>query len=492
MVRFFVRVLPVCCFTLLLTAVSFPQSQSGQSPQVEALQQQMSRLQEQVEQLQAEIKRLSANPSDAQGVTASGQATPPLQQGTKDEVTARLNQSASHEAGKQVAGYESYSEDPEAAPRIDNAPLDPRFPGYFRLPGTDTLLKIGGYFKSDFIRDLRPAGDPERFIPSSIPVPSSGGTTNSTVSVRPTRLNLDFLIPLEKAGSVRFFLEGDLFGSSSTTPRMRHAYAQVQNFLIGQTFSNFQDPDAGPDQLDFQGPNAQVSIRNPQFRYTIPIAAKTSIRLALEKASSDVAFKTPQFSALPSNQAPDGTLTFRHDGTLGHIQISGLFRSVGAFLPNGVSDSVFGWGINGSGALKTFGSDTAVAQVAYGHGIERYLNDTSGLGIDATVISNQDPHLRALPVLAAYGSYQHYWFDKLRSSAMYGFVEVENTPFQPTSAFHHSNYTAANLIWNAVGSLNVGVEFLYGWTIEKNHASGNAPRLMLSAKYSFVKSKKSK
>jgi hypothetical protein len=46
------------------------------------------------------------------------------------------------------------------------------------------------------------------------------------------------------------------------------AYTQVKNFLIGQTFSNFQDPDSGPDTLDFQGPNSQVAIRNPQIRYT--------------------------------------------------------------------------------------------------------------------------------------------------------------------------------------------------------------------------------
>src|SRR6185369_10132734 len=136
------------------------------------------------------------------------------------------------------------------------------------------------------------------------------------------RLSLDFLIPTERLGSVRFYVEGDLFGSNATTPRMRHAYAQVKNFLLGQTFSNFQNPDAGPDQLDFQGPNAQVSLRNPQFRYSIALAKKTSLRFSIEKASSDVAFKTPEFNALPSNQAPDGTVTFRREMGWGHVQLS--------------------------------------------------------------------------------------------------------------------------------------------------------------------------
>ncbi|MFL6439954.1 MAG: DcaP family trimeric outer membrane transporter [Terriglobales bacterium] len=473
-----------CVIALLLYASAlYSQSSDPTATAVEALRQQLASLQTQMADVQNQLNKLSAHTTDLQ----SSRNPSPQQSSEKEELTEELNKQAKHQTGEAVAAYETYSQDPQAAPRVDNSPLDPNFPGYFRLPGTNTLLKIGGYFKTDFVRDLRPAGDPERFIPSSIPVPTSGGGTNSTVSVRPTRLNLDFLIPVQDVGSVRFFVEGDLFGSSSTTPRMRHAYAQVKNFLIGQTFSNFQDPDSGPDQLDFQGPNAQVSLRNPQFRYTIPLAQKTTFRLALEKASSDIAFTTPEFKALPSNQSPDGTATLRHDMDRGHVQLSGLFRSVGAFLPNGVSDSVFAWGFNFTGSQKTFGKDTFVYQGVYGHGIERYLNDTSGLGIDAAVKSTQDPHLEAVPVVAAYGSYQHFWVDRVRSSVMYGFVQADNTNFQPGTVFHQSNYASANVIWNVVGSLHIGTEFLYGWVVKKDGSTGNVPRLMLSAKYNFVK-----
>jgi hypothetical protein len=473
-----------CVMVLLLCASALYSQNSDPSPAaVEALRQQLAHLQTQMADVQNQLNRLSARGNESPAASSSAAQ----QSSDKEEVAEELNNQAKHQTGEAVATYETYSQDSQAAPRVDNSPLDPNFPGYFRLPGTKTLLKIGGYFKNDFIRDLRPAGDSERFIPSSIPVPTSGGGTNSTVSVRPTRLNLDFLVPIEDLGSVRFFVEGDLFGSSSTTPRMRHAYAQMKNFLIGQTFSNFQDPDSGPDQLDFQGPNAQVSLRNPQFRYSIPLASKTTFRLSLEKASSDIAFKTPEFNALPNNQAPDGTVTLRHDMDKGHIQMSGLFRSVGAFLPTGVRESVFGWGFNFTGSQKTSGKDTFVYQAVYGDGIERYLNDTSGLGIDASVKSTVDRHLKAVPVVAAYGSYQHFWVDRVRSSLMYGFVQVDNTTFQPGTVFHQSNYTAANLIWNVVGSLHVGTEFLYGWVVKKDGSSGNVPRLMLSAKYNFVK-----
>jgi hypothetical protein len=389
-----------------------------------------------------------------------------------------------------TTGYQTFALDPEAAPRVDNAPLDPRFPGFFRLPGTPTFMKIGGYFKTDFIYDGKPAGDPERFIPSSFPV-GQPGVNNTTVSIRPTRMNLDFRVPVKELGDVRFYVEADFFGSNSTSPRLRHAYTQAKNFLIGQTFSNFQDPDAGPDGLDFQGPNSQVAIRNPQFRYTHPLGEKTSLSFAVEKASSDIAFKTPEFSAQPNSPGPDGTVKFRWENDGGHIQVAGLFRAIGAYLPNGKADSVFGWGVMIAGAQKVAGKDTLTYQIAYGDGIERYLNDTSGLGIDAAVVSTSQPYLRATPVIAPYLGYQHYWSSKVRSSAIYGFDQVNNTAYQSGSTYHNSNYMAGNLIWNVFGSLNVGGEFLYGWVEKKDGSSVNAPRIMFSAKYDFNFARKS-
>jgi hypothetical protein len=176
-------------------------------------------------------------------------------------------------------------------------------------------------------------------------------------------------------------------------------------------------------------------------------------------------------------------MKFRQETKGGHIQVAGLFRAVSAYLPNGKSDSVFGWGVMVAGAQKVIGKDTFTYQAAYGRGIERYLNDTSGLGIDAAVVGTNQPYLRALPVIAPYFGYQHYWASKVRSSVIYGFDQVNNTAYQPGSTYHKSNYVAGNLIWNVFGTLNVGSEFLYGWVKRKDDSSANAPRIMISAKY---------
>lgn len=486
------------CAVFLVTGLRsvHAQGQEPTSAQIEALQRKLDSLQGQVTEVQRELKQLSvsgkapvapaapAAPINPANVTETKVGAEP-QEDTKAQAEAELTPKKV-EIGKSTSDYRTYAQDPQAAPRINNEPLDPRFPGYFRLPGTSNLLRIGGYAKTDFIYDLKPAGNVDSFIPATIPIPAPAEFTNSTISVRPTRMSLDFLVPTS-SGSLRFYIEADLFGSNATTPRLRHAYGQAKNFLIGQSFSNFMDPDAGPDQLDFQGPNAQVSIRNPQFRFSTLVAERTTFSLSAEKPTSDVAFTTPDFSAQPNSPAPDGTFKLRREMERGHVQFSVLLRDVAAFAPNNRHDSVLGWGFNLAGSERLFGKDTLVYEGTYGHGIERYINDTSGLGIDAAIISSQNTKLTAVPVVATYGGFQHFWVPRLRSNAVYGFLQVQNTAFQPGPTFHESNYMAGNLIWNPFGSLTVGTEFLYGWRVNKNNATGNAPRIMFSAKYNFIR-----
>jgi hypothetical protein len=476
-------------FVYAVTLLGPHVAEAQTSPEAQSAQELRQQLDELRSQMADQMKRMNTLQTRLEEMERARTAAPPAapqQAATPAASSANVPPSVSTDQVKEATTkYKTFAEDQEAAPRVNNAPLDPDYPGFFRIPGTETFLKIGGYFKTDFIYDGKPAGNAESFIPSSFPV-GLPGVNNTTVSIRPTRMSLDFRVPTEALGDVRFYVEADLFGTNTTTPRLRHAYTQAKNFLIGQTFSNFQDPDAGPDGLDFQGPNSQVALRNPQFRYTFALAKTTSLSVSVEKATSDVAFETPQFKDLPNSPAPDGTIKFRQETSGGHIQVAGLFRDVSAYLPNGKADSVFGWGTMVAGAQKIGGSkDMLTYQFAYGQGMERYVNDTSGLGIDAAPISNSQPHLRALPIIAPYFGYQHYWAPKVRSSIIYGFDQVTNTAYEPGTTYHKSNYMATNIIWNPFGSLNVGTEFLYGWVKYKNNSSANDPRIMFSAKYDF-------
>src|SRR5438477_1509304 len=409
---------------VFVPAGAFAQSDSS-NQNVQELRKQLDELREQMSKLQARLGELES--SKAAEAAAPPAAPSANQEGTIQSTQPLAQAAPSKQVGEATATYRTFAEDSVAAARFNNIPLDPKYKGFFRLPGTQTILKIGGYFKTDFIYDLKPAGNAESFISSSIPIPTVVGVNNSTVSVRPTRLSLDFRIPSTTLGDVRFYVEGDLFGTNATTPRLRHAYAQLRNVLIGQTFSNFMDPDGFPDTLDFQGPNGMVSIRNPQLRYGFALSPSTTFYISVEKPSSDIIFKTPQFTSQPNAPSPDGAIRLRQEFERGHFQVAGLFRSIAAFLPNGRTDSVFGWGLNAATSVKTFGKDNAIFAVAAGHGISRYLQDTSGLGIDAEPVSGVIPHLQATPAVGVEAAYQHYWLKTLRSSAIYSYAAVNNT-----------------------------------------------------------------
>jgi len=484
-------------FLGLLAAGARPSIAKGQSdassPSAEDLRQQLNELQEQLKKVQARLDEMeNGKTSDT---SQASQTSPPKQAGTIQASQPPLQGPTSPQVGAQTATYNTFSEDSEAAARYNNVPLDPKYHGFFRLPGTQTILKIGGYFKTDFIYDLKPPGNTDAFVPSSIPIPQIVTVNNSTVSIRPTRLTLDFRIPSTKIGEVRFYIEGDLFGTNSTTPRLRHAYAQASNFLIGQTFTNFMDPDGFPDTLDFQGPNGLVNLRNPQIRYGVALRKNMTLYFAAEKPSSDVLFKTPEFNSQPSSPTPDATVRLRQEFEGGHFQIAGIFRDVAAFVTQGSTartGTVFGWGVNVSTGFKTFGKDNVVFGVAAGQGISRYIQDTSGLGIDAEVTSaGLTPHLKATPDVGIDAAYQHYWKKTLRSSLVYSYAAVNNpleSVFVPATTYNHSDYGAVNLIWNPFGSsLHMGGEVLYGWQQLQNGSKGDDTRIQFSAKYNFVK-----
>ena len=459
------------------------QSVDQLSKRLDALRAEMDNIEAQLDQLKA-AKRPLVNSTTAP--PSVGSAT---QEGTIESTLPPAQGPISKHLGEATATYTEFSEDNLSAPRFNNVPLDPRYDGFFKIPGTQTIMKIGGFFKTDFIYDLKPAGNIDQFIPSSFPVPQVSGVYNANVSIRPTRLSLDFRTPSTRLGEVRLYVEGDMFGTNAATPRLRHAYAQMDNLLIGQTWTNFMDTDVIPDTLDYRGPNGMVGLLNPQFRYGFAVSPSATLHLSVERPSSDVFFETLRFAAQPNAPSPDGTVRFRQEFQRGHFQVSAIFRSIAASLPNGHTGTVFGWGVNTSGSVKTFNNDRLILGVVAGHGVSRYIQDISGLGIDAEVASYPQPHLEATPAFGFGTAYQHYWRRTLRSTAVYSYATVNNTDLAPASTYNHGTYTATNLIWNPYGSLNLGAEFLYGWVERQNGQEANAPRFVFSAKYSFAKIK---
>src|SRR5262249_3211983 len=187
------------------------------------------------------------------------------------------------------------STNPDGAAPIDNEPMDRALRGYFRLPGTGTLIKLGGFVKTDVFVDANQAGSYYgAYVPSSFPSSPQPHTVNATVSMRPSRFSAEFRQPVHQGeGTVKGYLEYDFLGNyERTSLRMRLFYAQYKNILVGQAWSAFGDPDAFPDTLEFEGPPGIVAMRQPAVRYTQPLGKSHSIGLSVERSGVDTPFST--------------------------------------------------------------------------------------------------------------------------------------------------------------------------------------------------------
>jgi hypothetical protein len=395
-----------------------------------------------------------------------------------------------------VRDYDTFNDYQQAAPRPDNKPIDPALKGFIPIPGTKSMIRFGGSARLDAIYDFQDNGNPNQFVPSSIPVDGQAGADGgprSTIHAKGTRISFEVRRPAGEEGTLRIFNENDFFNdstSSSMSFRVRHFYGQAWNFLVGQTYSAFMDIDAWPDVLDYAGPNASINRRQPQIRYSPPIydgVGKMHLLFSLEQPESDLSTTA---TGLPAGArtvsgAPDGVAGWRWEGDVGHVQLAGLFRTIGYEADNAPDDSIFGWGVNAAGAFNLFTADKLTWQVAYGEGMARYVNDIGSADLDAAPDSSGD--LQALPVFATTVGYTHQWSPQFRSTASYGYIHADPNASLGALAIEDTQYVSANLVWHATKSFRMGLEYLYGIKETQSSADGHGHRLNFVLRYDLVR-----
>lgn len=108
-----------------------------------------------------------------------------------------------------------------------------------------------------------------------------------------TRFGLDFDTPVgdDKVGGK---VEVD-FASASESLRIRHAYVTYNNWLLGQTTSNFLSSHA-PEMIDFNTNMGGGTTRIPQVRYNYKLAPTTQLLVAMERGASTATASTVKYS----------------------------------------------------------------------------------------------------------------------------------------------------------------------------------------------------
>lgn len=384
-------------------------------------------------------------------------------------------------AASRLPPRETFGDELTGVARLDNAPPpnDPQLKGFIPIPGTETMIRLGGFAKVSAIYDTSPAGNPDKLVTSTIPI-GAGGTNNANLDANATRFSFEVRRP-SSLGQLRFYLENDFYGGGSTTAfRLRQAHGQVGNTYAGYGYSAFTDSDAFPETLDDEGPGGEPLLRLAAIRQIWKVGDGLTATLSVEDPASDLALASGMAAA---QMAPDVVGAMRIERPWGHVQASAVIRSIG-YSYAGEDDSTFGYGLSLS-ALVKLGGDFAMGSFTYGDGIARYFNDLGGKGYDGVI--GPDGDVRSLTAYGGYLGYTHHWSPNWRSSLVGGVVVLDRDSLLANTAFRSSAYGAVNLIWALSPSFSMGVEALYGRHELQDGQSADVTRLQASVKYDFVK-----
>ena len=469
----------------------------GMSEVIALLQQQQKDLAEQrqllqdqsseIASLKAELDVLRAPPPTtaglAVGTTQADKETQALPQEAMDATkpeSEKSEQQRATEAGKSVA--KAQTDDPTRA-------LLDQFKGAWRLPGTNAALAIGGYVKTSVVFNFDPLEISDRFIVGSIPVgerDEEGIEAQSSINASQSRLNFDLREPTD-VGLLRAFIEGD-FASENDTFRLRHAFGQWNRVLAGKTWSAFVDTEASPEEVDFEGLNGRINVRQSQIRVMPRIGEDFEFQFSLEDPNPQVQ------NGEGVTRAPDIVASGRfqpHERL--HVKAGLLGRQIRAqqnLTDGGGVEKEYAWGLTLSGRFNTprFDErDSLLFQVNVGDGIGRYVNDLSSVGNFDGIFNEETGNLELFDIYSGYISWQHWWSSgrNMRSNFTMGVVEVSNPGFVEGDAYKRTVRASTNIMWAPTPRIDLGLEYLWGNRQNENGDNDNASQVQLGARYRF-------
>ncbi|MEM1197193.1 MAG: DcaP family trimeric outer membrane transporter [Pseudomonadota bacterium] len=354
------------------------------------------------------------------------------------------------------------------------------YDGYVKLDAISQRTSGGQLPNNSILRDF--------LIPVAIPVGGEASGFDTDFSARQTRflfktetdvgadhkltglIELDFNVT--EGGNERI--------SNSFVPRIRQALINYDNWTFGQGWSTFQNVGALPDSLDFIGVTpGTVFDRQPLIRYT-----NGGLQIAVEQPETVVTSQTGARVLAGDDQLPDVVARYNWSGDWGSLSAAGILRQLHVSTDDlmGVDDDALGYGLSVSGKVNIGDGDDFRFMATAGDGLGRYI----GLNIVNDAAIKMDGSLDPIFTYSGFAAYRHQWSDKVRSSLAGAYFKADNPVLLTTDQVTDESWNVfANLIWNPVGPIDIGVELMYAERTLEDGQSGNLQRLQFSTRYNF-------
>ena len=308
-------------------------------------------------------------------------------------------------------------------------------------------------------------------------VSSSDGKTKDKLraTAKNTRLGLDFNTNVGGDNKLGGKVEVDFAGTNEAL-RIRHAYLTYNNWLFGQTTSNFLSNHA-PEMIDLGTNVGGGTARIPQVRYGFNLAPATKLFIAAEEGnsnsgSSDAAIKysVPNLTAKLTQGFADGK---------GSVSARALVENY-----KSADDSDTAWGLAAGVNYQVMDRLKISADVSYVDGNSNYLYGSNS----SYVVDDANGKIAQNEAFGVQVGGTYKFNEKLRSTLAYGALFADDGTDYATlnSTANEEVYQAwINFIYSPVKPLDLGVEYING---KRDTFAGNSykdNRVGLMAKYSF-------
>lgn len=352
-------------------------------------------------------------------------------------------------------------------------------PNSFRMPGSETSVRIYGYAEANLIKDFNATAPGDSFTnlaehPLDRDTPEKGKTV---MTGQTSRFGFETSTPTA-LGPLHTQIEGDFYGYCNNSTgsdacnrnrmRVRLAYGEYAGWMIGQNWSTFMDLDNGPETADFNGPVGMPFSRPVQIRYTYNTPTGASFKAALENPSNGA--NNPNLVLAASKSFDWGSVNARY---IAHEQRSGAFSKMGN-----------GFGVGGQ--YKITDSLTVMGQFA-----EVDADADNSLMIGANY---PDTNSGAMLLDRSRGwvlGLTNVFSPQLRSTLAYGAVEsqfnIGDTYVTGVGIDGNKRLTQwhLNFFYTPIKNVDLGAELIGGTRTTFGGDKGDLSRFNLLARYSF-------
>lgn len=388
---------------------------------------------------------------------------------------------------------------PPAPPAAPGAPPPPPpIQATTITPGAvaGTKFTVGGFVRTDMMYTQTGDGEladgsagRDLYLPGGTPVGGADEGTDFDAHAKFSRLWLGFDNVSDAGDKVSARIEFDFFGGALGNQQatntygatIRHAFVSWNQWTVGQTWSNFMDPAALIDSVDFVGPtDGTVFVRQPQVRYT-----NGPWSFSLENPETTfVPFRGGAKVSSDDNSIPDLVARYTYKPAWGHLTGAVMLRQLKHETTgvNAIDDSQTAVAGSISGRYNFDANNDLRFALNVGGGIGRYV----GLGISSDAVLDGSGNLETIDGVAGFVGFRHAFSPQLRGNLYYAASNYDNdTALTGTAVTKSVDSISANLIYSPLPKLDVGFELRFANRELESGADGSLTRLHFLTRYSF-------